>query len=280
MWSPAFFEKPTTKNSAVDTSWKVYRTNMQSKRWHIITTNDLKWNKHTILEILEISSKANRMLGCARRTALAINDVSVRKVLDMTMVRNELAYCCQVWAPQSVNNISTIEQVQRRATKFILSLPYNTNISYKERLVTIGIIPTCYWHEYLDMVYLFKCIIAHSDSNITSRSVCEKRGHQRLNRCVPKCKTAAFQNSYVRVANVWNTLPCCIKDTSKTLVSFKVSLKRHYKGLTSLVYNPEVRELSSLFVLNVIQLVLYSTFNFYSNMLLNFYTVILTDFNQ
>ena len=176
---PAFFEKPTTKNSAVDTSWKVYQTNMQSKRWHIITTNDLKWNKHTILEILEISSKANRMLGCVKRTALAINDVSVRKVLYMTMVRNELAYCCQVWAPQSVNNISTIEQVQRRATKFILSLPYNTNISYKERLVTIGIIPTCYWHEYLDMVYLFKCIIANSDSNITSRSMYEKRGHQR-----------------------------------------------------------------------------------------------------
>ena len=59
------------------------------------------------------------MLGCAKRTALAIHDVSVRKVLYMTVVRNQLAYCCRVWTPQSVNNISTIERVQRRATKFI-----------------------------------------------------------------------------------------------------------------------------------------------------------------
>ena len=97
----------------------------------IITTSDLKWKK----QILEMSSKANRMLGCVKRTASAIHDVSVRKTLYMTMVRNQLAYCCQVWAPQSVNNISTIKRVQRRATKFILSLPYNTNISYKERLL-------------------------------------------------------------------------------------------------------------------------------------------------
>ena len=78
----------------------------------IITTSDLKWKK----QILEMSSKANRMLGCVKRTASAIHDVSVRKALYMTMVRNQLAYCCQVWAPQSVNNISTIERVQRRAT--------------------------------------------------------------------------------------------------------------------------------------------------------------------
>ena len=204
----------------------------------IITTSDLKWKK----QILEMSSKANRMLGCVKRTASAIHDVSVRKALYMTMVRNQLAYCCQVWAPQSVNNISTIERVQRCATKFILSLPYNTNMSYKERLVTIGIIPICYWHEYLDMVYLFKCIITNSDSNINiKKHVRETRtSTQGVLLDVSKCKTAAFQNSYyIRAANVWNTLPCCIRNTNKTLVSFKASLKRHYKDLTSLVYNPE-----------------------------------------
>ena len=54
----------------------------------IITTSDLKWKK----QILEISSKANRMLGSVKQTALAIHDVSVRKALYMTMVRNQLAY--------------------------------------------------------------------------------------------------------------------------------------------------------------------------------------------
>ena len=127
--------------------------------YSVITTSDLKWNK----QILEISSKANRMLGCVKRTALAIHDVSVRKDLYMTMVRNHLAYCCQVWAPRSVNNISTIERVQRRATKFILSLPYNTNILYKEKLVTIGIIPICYWHEYVTNTQRNMLLIPLSD---------------------------------------------------------------------------------------------------------------------
>ena len=115
-------------------------------------------------------------------------------------------------------------------------------MSYKERLVTIGIIPICYWHEYLDMVYLFKCIITNSDSNINiKKHVRETRtSTQGVLLDTPKCKTAAFQNSYyIRAANVWNTLPCCIRDTNKTLVSFKASLKRHYKDLTSLAYNPE-----------------------------------------
>ncbi len=158
------------------------------------------------------------------------------------MVRSQLAYGCQVWAPQSVNNISIIERVQRRATKFILSLPYETDISYKERLVTIGIIPVCYWHEYLDMVYLFKCIITKSDSNITIKKHVRKTrtSTQRVLLDVPKCKTVAFQNSYyIRAASVWNTLPVCIRDTNKTLASFKVALKGHYKVLTNLVYNPE-----------------------------------------
>ena len=71
-------------------------------------------------QIQEIPSKANRMFGCVKRTALAIHEVSVRKVLYLAIVdRSQLAYCCQVWAPQSVTNISTIERVQRRATKFI-----------------------------------------------------------------------------------------------------------------------------------------------------------------
>ena len=42
----------------------------------------------------------------------SIHEVSVRKVLYITMVRSQLGHCSQVWAPQSVNNISTLERVQ------------------------------------------------------------------------------------------------------------------------------------------------------------------------
>jgi hypothetical protein len=87
----------------------------------ITTTNDLKWNK----QVQEKATKANKMLGFVKRTAFDNRQHRVRKVLY---------FGSQVWAPQTVNNILTVERVQRRATKFILSLPYQTDISYEGKI--------------------------------------------------------------------------------------------------------------------------------------------------
>ncbi len=51
----------------------------------------------------------------------------------------------------------------------------------------------------------------------------------------------------------------CIRDTNKTLASFKVALKGHYKFSQTLSIIQKIPERSSLFALNVIQLVLYLT---------------------
>ena len=161
-------------------------------------TSDLKWNK----QVQDISLKANKMLGFVKRTTHVICNQSVRKALYLTMVRSQLAYGSQVWAPQTVGNIQTIERVQRRATKFILSLPYRTDISYKDRLEILNIIPLCYWQEYLDMVYVFKSLKNDSDSNILVKvSTRETRSASNgilLN--VGKCRTVNYQNSYYRVS--------------------------------------------------------------------------------
>jgi hypothetical protein len=172
--------------------------------------------------VQEISAKADKMLDFVKRTASDIRQRQLRKVLHLTMVRSQLAYGSQVWAPQTVNNIMTVERVQRRATKFILSLPYQTDISYKERLITIGSIPICYWHEYLDLVYLYKCIISNSDRNISIKIPGrETRNTNATNGIlleVAMCKTVSYQNSfYVRVANVWNTFPYSIREANRKL---------------------------------------------------------------
>ena len=31
-------------------------------------------------------------------------------------------------------------------------------IYYKQRLLKIGLLPLCYWYEFLDLVYVFKCL--------------------------------------------------------------------------------------------------------------------------
>ena len=187
-------------------------------------TGDLKWNK----QVQEISSKANKMLGFVKRTAYAICNQSVRKALYLTMVRSQLAYGSQVWATQTVSNIQTVERIQRRATKFILSMPYRKDILYKERLQILDIIPLYYWHEYLDIVYIFKSLINDSDSNISAKVSTRETGSARngtfLN--VGKCRTVNYQNNYyIRAAKVWNTLPSHIRDTTKSIASFKTLLR-------------------------------------------------------
>ncbi len=74
------------------------------------------------------------MLGFIRRTASITHNIHVRKVFYLSLVRSKLGYGSQVWAHQTVTDILVIERVQRRATKFILSLPYRTITKYQERL--------------------------------------------------------------------------------------------------------------------------------------------------
>ena len=206
----------------------------------IIISNDLKWN----FQIQETTTKANKMLGFIRRTASSICDAQVHKILYLSLVRSKLGYASQVWAPQTVNNILAIERVQRRATKFILSLPYRTDVSYKERLQSIGILPLCYWHEYLDLVYTFKCLVNNSDGNISIRVStrttrnCNPDNGILLN--VAKCRTVSYQNSfYVRAPSVWNILPCKIRDTTRSLATFKTLLLNYYFNLLKSIYNPD-----------------------------------------
>ena len=106
----------------IDTSLKSLIT--LQKDLGIIISNDLKWNKQVHGTVL----KANMMLGFIRRSASDINNIQVRKILYLSLVRSKLEYASQVWAPQTVTKIATMERVQRRATKFILSLPYRSDV--------------------------------------------------------------------------------------------------------------------------------------------------------
>ena len=114
--------------------------------------SDLTWTKH----VTEGCAKANKLLGFLRRTTLDIGSVRTRRTLYLAIVRPALGYATQVWCPQSVKLIEKVERIQRRATKFILSLPFLCAESYKERLQSTDLLPLCYWHEYLDLFFFIK----------------------------------------------------------------------------------------------------------------------------
>ena len=118
----------TRSRQPVTTNYKLLDSSLKQlchqKDLGIVVTKDLKWTK----QIEEITSKASSMLGFIRRTASDTHNIHVRKVLYLSLVRSKLGYASQVWVPQTVTDILSIERVQRRATKFILSLPYRQGL--------------------------------------------------------------------------------------------------------------------------------------------------------
>ena len=76
------------------------------------------------LEVVCECVKASRLLGYVRRNTRLIKSKTVRRSAYLTLVRSHLGYATQVWTPQSIDLIRKLERVQRRATKYILDLPF------------------------------------------------------------------------------------------------------------------------------------------------------------
>ena len=112
-------------------------------------SDDLTWSK----QVNEQAGRANKILGYIKRNTQSIQDTSLRRLMYLTQVRPLSGYASQIWAPQSVQPISCIERTQRRATKYILKLPFFSPIFYRERLRSLKLLPITYWHEYQDIWY-------------------------------------------------------------------------------------------------------------------------------
>ena len=86
-------------------------------------------------------AKANKTLGLIKRICgRNLTDVGIRKLLYLSIVRPRLEYASNVWSPYTEKHRSLIENVQRRAIKFILNFP-SQDMTYSQRLVKLNILP-------------------------------------------------------------------------------------------------------------------------------------------
>ena len=140
--------------------------------------------------------------------------------------------------------IEDIEKVQRRATKYTLNLGFVTNVSYTARLLQLDLLPVSYWHEYLDLVFLYKIInhltyIDQSTLPIIARSGITRSETNNLIRFViPYAKTVTYQSSYfIRACKTWNVLSSDLRNQNIGLSSFKAGLKSYYKHALSSTFD-------------------------------------------
>ena len=93
-----------------------------SKYLDVTISNDLDWGPH----INDITTKANKTLGFLRRNMKNCT----RKVKTLTytsLVRPVVEYSSLVWNPSKNQQISEVEQIQRKAARYVFN-------DYRDRL--------------------------------------------------------------------------------------------------------------------------------------------------
>ena len=99
-----------------------------------------------------IVAKANRMLGFRKRNCAGIVGSTVLLRLYCSLVRSHFCFCPQ----SSTSNLILVENIRRRATRFILR---NSNLCYKACLIKLKLLPLSYWLEYLDLVFFLSAFM-------------------------------------------------------------------------------------------------------------------------
>lgn len=148
-------QRITRKLKPITYDYTMDRTTLEftesEKDLGVIVTADLTWSK----QVCNQCSKANKMLGFVRRNLRFVKSIPVRRCMYLALVRSHLCYATQVWSPQSKDLLRQLERVQRRATKFILDLPFICNYTYRDRLIKLDLLPITYFHEYFSGHDLF-----------------------------------------------------------------------------------------------------------------------------
>ena len=181
-------------------------------------------------------------------------EVKIRRTLYLSLVKSQLSFATEVWSPiNSVKISKRVERVQRRATRWIM-MSKRGELSYKERLSALNLLPLSYDREIKDLVFLYKALFGYVNVDVSNFVSFVCHGRTRLSNSSKyilqsqNCRTNTFQSSYYnRVVKVWNIV---CKDVCLNTVSshtFKCLVKRRYSSIVDSIYDVNLSCTWSLF---------------------------------
>lgn len=185
-------------------------------------SSNLSWNTHVEF----VANNANRMLGYLRRNFFDAPS-SLKLTLYKTLVRSKLEYACAIWDPTQTTLIQTLEAIQNRAARFILS-NYSRHSSVTSMKKTLNL-PDLSLRRKSSRLNLFhkiyyynndlKDILFHPPHYISSRT------DHRFKVGLPSCRTKLCNDSFVpRTSVAWNHLPSTIASITDDH-EFKIALQ-------------------------------------------------------
>jgi len=152
-------------NAKISTVYRIASTDIVTWSVHkdlgIVMTDDLSWNQH----YENIIPKAYRMLGLLHHCFSQFQTVPAKRTLYLSLVRSQVMYCSIIWRPNLIKDITLVERIQRRATKFIVN---DYTSSYFDRLKKLNLLPLKYIFELNEVLFTIKSLKYPSSSfNIT-----------------------------------------------------------------------------------------------------------------
>ena len=187
----------------------------------VLLSSDGSWSA----QISRVVAEARRVAGWAL-SAFRSRTPRTMVTLYKSLVRPHLDYCCTLWSPMKVGEISRVEDIQRAFTRKIDGL---VGLNYWQRLEKLGLLSLQRRRERYTMILVWK--VYHGEMpNVTNMNfVDSKRSGPRA--VVPRycyeaqgANLSLFEGSFaVRGAQLWNVLPPNVKE-APTLFQFKSAL--------------------------------------------------------
>ena len=172
-------------------------------------SNDMSWQK----QFDKITSKANRMLGLLRRN-LRISSQKIRQQAYISLVRPHVEYCSTVWSPHTKKDITRVENIQRRAARFVLQ-------NYQRRDSVTAMLAELEWkslewrRQAASLTLLYKIrsnLVAISASDYLTPAIpSNTRAYHPSRYQIITSRTQLYGSSFFpRTVLLWNTLPVSV----------------------------------------------------------------------
>ena len=202
-------------------------TNVESEKDLGITVDKrLSFEQH----ISDKVNKANQMMGVVRRSFTYLDPENFRWLFK-AIVRPHLEYANVVWSPMRKKDVTTIENVQRRATKMI---PGFNKMSYPDRLQKLGLPTLAYRRLRGEAIEVYKITTnvydraAIPELQMHDSSSSTTRGHRYKLKKI-RSTTRLRQHFFTqRVTDLWNNLPKSVVEAPSTK-SFERRLDKYWE---------------------------------------------------
>ena len=211
-------------------------------------------------------AKANQRFGLLKRTCHFVQNSNSKRILYLTLVRSLFEHCPVVWKPASSSAIEKLENLQKRAIKWILcdstesmsDLSYTNNSHmYYIHCRQLQILPIKFRFDYHDLrifhsiVYGFSCVklpeyikpfngtrlrSSHLDHKCFVSSVVPCNLFSNNN--FESSSTQGFNNSFFYRAHLlWNKLPLSVREIVCPGTFKQTLIKYLWKEDITAVYN-------------------------------------------